>query len=321
VRRPPESVTKDLNRTRAVVSLGTNTVRLLVVSGADAGLSQVEHRQIGTRLGEGLGHEGDLQPEAMARTLAAACEFSEVARGHGADVFAIATSAMRRARNASAFAQRLHAESGLSLRILDGTLEAEASFRGATCNAVASGGRTAVLDIGGGSTECAVGSGGVLEAARSIETGSVRLTEAFPALGGARPGAPAREAARLARARLAEKLEPLGELRPVDTLLAVAGTALTIAALAFESHVDRVSGRTLWRETIDATVDELLDRDLEARRRLPGMLPQRADVLAAGGLIASESLRILGVASARLESNDLLLGYLLMQRGAVADTE
>ncbi len=307
-----------------MVSLGTNTVRVLVVSvEGDRGLKQVEHRQIGTRLGEGLGDAGDLQPEAVARTLAAAREFAEVARSHGAVVSAIATSAMRRAANASAFAERLTAEAGLSLEILDGTTEAEASFRGATCGAVSAGGRTAVLDIGGGSTECAVGSAGALEDARSVEIGSVRLTEAFPDLAGGRPGAPAREAARSARRWLAEKLAPLGELRPVDTLLAVAGTALTIAAVAFESHVDEVAGRTLSLDTLDATVDRLLDLDLDARRRLSGMLPQRADVLAGGGLIASESLRLLGVANAGLESNDLLLGYLLMQHanGAVPATE
>jgi exopolyphosphatase/guanosine-5'-triphosphate,3'-diphosphate pyrophosphatase len=297
-----------------VVSLGTNTVRLLVVSAdGDRGLAQIEHRQIGTRLGEGLGDAGDLQPEAMARTLAAAREFAEVARSHGAVVCAIATSAMRRAANAADFVKRLDAEAGLSLEILDGTAEAEASFRGATYGTVVGGGRTAVLDIGGGSTECAVGSAGVLEAARSVEIGSVRLTEAFPDLSGAKPGAPAREAARSARRWLGEKLAPLGELRPVDTLLAVAGTALTIGAVAFDSHVDRVAGGILTRETLDATVDRLLDLDLEARRLLPGMLPQRADVLAGGGLIASESLRILGVASARLESNDLLLGHLVMK--------
>jgi exopolyphosphatase/guanosine-5'-triphosphate,3'-diphosphate pyrophosphatase len=306
------------------VSLGTNTVRLLVVSAdGDGGLTQLDHRQTGTRLGEGLGDFGDLQPEAMARTLAAAREFSDVARGYGAAVSAIATSAMRRAGNARAFAERLANEADLRLEILDGTTEAEASFRGATHGTVAAGGRTAVLDIGGGSTECAVGSAGALEAARSVEIGSVRLTEAFPDLAGMRPGAPAREAARSARRWLSEKLAPLGELRPIDTLLAVAGTALTIAAVAFESHVDRVAGGILSSETLDATIGRLLDLDIEARRKMPGMLPQRADVLAGGGLIASESLRLLGVTSALLESNDLLLGYLMMRHtdGASAATE
>jgi exopolyphosphatase/guanosine-5'-triphosphate,3'-diphosphate pyrophosphatase len=92
----------------------------------------------------------------------------------------------------------------------------------------------------------------------------------------------------------------------------VAGTPLTIAAVAWESHVDRVSGETLELTTIDATIDRLLDLGLDGRRALPGMLPQRADVLPGGALVLSECLRALDVRAARLESNDLLLGYLLM---------
>jgi exopolyphosphatase/guanosine-5'-triphosphate,3'-diphosphate pyrophosphatase len=306
---------------RAVVSLGTNTVRLLVVRDEpDGRVVQVEHLQAGTRLGEGLGETGDLQPQAMARTLDVAREFATAARVRGADVSAIATSAMRRARNRAEFIRSLRDTIALELQVLDGAAEAEASFRGATYGTQAGPGRTAVLDIGGGSTECAVGREGLLEVARSIEIGSVRLTEAFPDLAGGSPGSAARAAARAARLALAERLEPLGEFSPVDTLIAVAGTALTIAAVAFGSHVDRVAGEALSLETLDATIDLLLDLDLEARRALPGMLPQRADVLAGGGLIASEAFRHLGVLAARLESNDLLLGYLLASRPAPSAT-
>jgi exopolyphosphatase/guanosine-5'-triphosphate,3'-diphosphate pyrophosphatase len=84
------------------------------------------------------------------------------------------------------------------------------------------------------------------------------------------------------------------------------------------SHVDRVSGSTLSLAELDAAIDRFLELDLAGRRALPGMLPQRADILPAGALVLSESLVALGVAEGYLEANDLLLGYLLMERAAPA---
>jgi exopolyphosphatase/guanosine-5'-triphosphate,3'-diphosphate pyrophosphatase len=142
----------------------------------------------------------------------------------------------------------------------------------------------------------------------------MRIAERFPELRGTTPGAPARDAAARARSDIARVVAPLAALAPIAQLRCVAGTPLTIAAVAYASHVDRVAGLTLPLTTIDATIDRLLALDLDARRALPGMLPQRADVLAAGGLILSESLRALAAGEAVLESNDLLLGYLAMTR-------
>ena len=301
--------------TRAVISLGTNTVRLLVVREDDHGaVEQLEHAQIGTRLGEGLRDGGRLAPAAVERTLAAVATFVERVRAYRATLVSIATSAMRRADDAGVFAARVEAIGGVPLRVLAGDVEAEATFRGATSGAPLGRGRVAVVDVGGGSTECAVGSDGTLERAQSIEIGSVRVAERFPNLGGSAPGAAAREAAALARAYAAAMLAPYAALRPVVAVHAVAGTPATVAAIAARSHVDRVAGTTLERAVLDATVDGLLELDLAARRALPGMLSQRADILPAGAIVLSETLRLLGANDARVEADDLLLGYLLMTR-------
>jgi exopolyphosphatase/guanosine-5'-triphosphate,3'-diphosphate pyrophosphatase len=298
---------------RAVISLGTNTIRLLVVRDTADGLEQIEHQQAGTRLGEGLHDRGPLAAAAKARTLEAVRAFVEAARAHDASIACIATSAMRRASDAADFASELEAVTGAPLQILAGHVEAQASFRGATHGIARDGARVAVLDIGGGSTECAVGRDDELEDEHSVEIGSVRLTEAFPKLAGNDPGEEASVAAREARAFLRKKLGPIAEIGRVDRFVAVAGTALTIAAVALGSHVERVSGTKLSLATIDATIDTLLALPLAARRELPGMLPQRADVLAAGGLILSTVLSLVDVHEVVAESNDLLLGFLLGQ--------
>ena len=274
-------------------------------------VEQLEHGAIGTRLGEGLRESGSLGKAAMERTLRAAEEFTALSRAQRASLSSIATSAMRRADNAAEFSERMRAVTGVELRVLEGAQEAAASFRGAMYGAPHDGARRAVLDIGGGSTECASGRDGRLERGGSVEVGSVRITERFPQLAGATPGAPARAAAAQARAEIARELAFLSTFEPIVEVRAVAGTALTLGAVAFAATVDTVSGKTLSLATLDAVLDRLLDLALEERRALAGMLPQRADILPGGGLIFSEALRLLGAGEARLESNDLLLGCLL----------
>lgn len=298
--------------TRAVLSLGTNTVRLLVVrDGRNGTLDEVEHAQTGTRLGEGLREGGTLAPEAVARTLAAAADFVRRARRHDAELASIATSAVRRATDGAAFAERMHALTGVPLQVLSGETEAAYSFAGAAAGAPRDGTRVAVIDVGGGSTECAAGRDGRFEGARSLEIGSVRLSERFPALLGGEPGARACAAAAQARAAAQRVVAPFAEFAPVDAVRAVAGSPATIAAVATRSDVERVAGSILTIEMLDTTIEMLLDLDLAARRALPGMLPQRADVIVGGGIVLSEVLRVLGAGEARVERNDLLLGFLL----------
>ena len=298
---------------RAVLSFGTNTVRVLVVRDApDGTVEQVEHRQIGTRLGEGLREGGTFSPAAIARTLDAARDFAAVARDYRATLACIATSAVRRADDRAAFAARVAEITGSPLVVLSGEEEAAASYRGATHDVPHDGRRIAVLDIGGGSTECAVGRDGVVLAAQSLEIGSVRVSERFPALLGGSPGAPAHAAAAAARAYVRETLAPLRDLGAIAELRCVAGTPLTIAAVIAGSHVDEVGGSTLRRDDLETTIARLLDLDLERRRVLAGMLAQRADIIVGGALVLSEAMSALGVDAALLESSDLLLGYLLI---------
>ncbi|HEY0798298.1 MAG TPA: hypothetical protein VGD50_04060 [Candidatus Baltobacteraceae bacterium] len=297
---------------RAILSLGTNTVRLLIVEEkSDGVLVQLEHHAVGTRLGEGLSEQGALSAAAMRRTLDAASTFTATVRNQKAALICIATSAMRRADNADEFAEKLRAVTGVPLRVIDGDEEAAASFRGATYDDGPSARRVAVLDIGGGSTECAVGFRRRIERSLSLEVGTVRLTERFPDLAGGAPGAPARNAAQRAHVVAGTLIAPLAAFAPVDELRAVAGTPTTLGAIIANSDVDSVRGFILARDAVATLRDRLLDSSLEERRAIPGMLAQRADVLVAGCIILLESMEYLARSTARIETNDLLLGQLL----------
>jgi exopolyphosphatase/guanosine-5'-triphosphate,3'-diphosphate pyrophosphatase len=269
----------------------------------------------GTRLGTGLQQTGHLDPDARARTLAAVDDYLTVVRSHGARVACIATSAMRRATDGASFAADLEARVGIPPRILSGDEEAIYSFLGATA-ALTGDEIMGVLDVGGGSSELAVD---VPSAARdhgrvgftvSVEIGAVRLSERHPVLlGAAALDAAAREAAvDAARDDIRATLTPYdGAPRP-QRLIAVGGSAFTAAAMIADAPL-RDGVAMSHRERV-ALIDALLARNLDDRKAMPYIRPQRADILPAGLLIIDEACARLGIDTLTVSVEDLLAGYL-----------
>ncbi len=294
----------------AVLSVGTNSTRMLV---ADM-RPQIPHvelaRTVGTRVGEGLGERGLLGDDAMTRTISVLREYANGARDRCEKAFVVATSALRRAENAQEFAQRVRAVTGADLRILSGEEEARASFRGAVGSLPPFQGRSGVIDIGGGSTEYAAGTADDVASVHSYEIGAVRLTEQLPALSGrcgAVDGQSLADGVRIA----AEALAPMHGEPPVERLLFVGGSATTTAAVAGMS-ADRAPEIT--RATLTSVLERLCTLDLERRKSLPGMRPQRADILPAGIILLATAMEMLGKRSAIIAPGDLLLGVLLQER-------
>lgn len=296
---------------RALISIGTNSTRLLVVDGEQA----LAAESTGTRLGAGLAERGMLDPAAKARTLAVVADYMTRVRALDASVGCIATSAMRRASDGAAFAADVTALIGVPPRILSGDEEAAYSFLGAT-RKLRGDAQVGVLDVGGGSTELAVDSParsqstGTVARTLSLEIGAVRLSERHPALMGAHAlDAPARAGLiAQARADAASILAPLGHEGPLRDLVAVGGTAFTAAAMVARAPLR--DGVTIASADRIELVDALLARDLDARRALPFIRPQRADILPAGLLVIDEACRLLQVDAVRVSGDDLLAGYL-----------
>jgi exopolyphosphatase/guanosine-5'-triphosphate,3'-diphosphate pyrophosphatase len=269
----------------------------------------------GTRLGTALQASGRLDPAARERTLAAVADYMRTVREHRATIACIATSAMRRAADGAAFAADVRSVTGADPRVLSGDEEATYSFLGATG---ADGGseRIGVLDVGGGSSELAVD---VPAGARrnahvaytcSVEVGAVRLAERHPALLGAVAlGAAARtHVIAQARADAAAVLAPYAAAPAPDRLVVVGGTAFTAAAMVAGAALrDGVRMSAAERARL---LDELLERDLAARKELPFIRPQRADILPAGIVIIDEACRILGRPDVTVSVDDLLAGFL-----------
>ncbi|MBV9718373.1 MAG: hypothetical protein JOZ77_03585 [Candidatus Eremiobacteraeota bacterium] len=304
-----------MSKRYAIVSIGTNSTRLLLAD-IDPENPRIEvARSIGTRIGEGLGERGRLGDEPMQRTLDALAQLTRAVRGHYVRLFAVGTSALRRAENGDEFAQRVTALTGVSLRVLSGEEEAKASYRGAlTAFEKLRGERVGVLDMGGGSTEYATGDSLEPESVVSCEIGAVRLTEAVPSLAG-RDGAPDTSAVEKARAIARDALKPLTDCAAVDQLAFVGGSATTTAAIV-RGRPSPHGSSSLTRADLQRWLERLLAMTLDERKRVAGMKRQRADILPAGIIVLDTALELIGRDRAIATTADLLLGILLQERDA-----
>lgn len=297
----------------AVLSIGTNSTRVLLADMAPE-IPRIEvSRSIGTRIGEGLRESGMLGEEPIARTLDALRDHFRAIRGHYVRLYAIATSAVRRAENGDAFREMVHDTVGVPLAVLSGDEEATASYRGAiTAFGHLGHDEVGVIDAGGGSTEYAIGAGHAPERTVSCEIGAVRLTEAVPVLAG-RDGivdldtiARAREIARAA-------LLPVMDFRHVARLAFVGGSATTAVQVVKERKT-KMEKAELTRVDLQRALVRLCGLTYKQRREIVGMKPHRADILPAGIIVLETALDLLGHERATATTADLLVGYLLQQR-------
>jgi exopolyphosphatase/guanosine-5'-triphosphate,3'-diphosphate pyrophosphatase len=275
----------------ATIDIGTNTVLLLVAERGEGGtLAAVAERATITRLGEGVDRTRQLAPEAIARTRACLEEYARVVHDLGADrIGVVGTSAMRDAGGGDAVRACVRDLLGVEARVISGQEEARLTFRGALSGLpIDAREDAAVFDIGGGSTEVVLGrlddAGPVIAYAESFDVGSVRLTERHVAHDP--PTSEELDRIAVAARDAFKEVPPLPRGRaPVG----IAGTMTTLAAVALGLEPydgARVHGFTMTREDLERVVARLAALDVDARRRVPGMEPKRADVIVAGGVLA-----------------------------------
>jgi exopolyphosphatase/guanosine-5'-triphosphate,3'-diphosphate pyrophosphatase len=285
----------------AAVDIGTNSIRFLVL--ADDG-RQLVRRQVVTGLGRGAGSDGSLTPEAVDRTVAVLAEYAVEADRLGAGrVRAVATAAVRDAPNREELLAGAEAVLGVRPEVITGEREAELSYLGAVA-ALEVTGEPVVVDIGGGSTELVWWAGSRL-VARSIDIGSVRLTESKL------PDRPASFEQLEAALELVDGLLALVEDPPEGAeLVGVGGTWTSLAAVALDlpdHRTARVHGAAIERQTIDRLVELFAALSVEqTAAQVPALDPARAPVILAGAVIARESMRRLLVPRAVVSECDLL---------------
>ena len=283
----------------AGIDVGSNSVRLLVADVEEGRVVELAARRVATRLGGGIG-QGVLGEDAVRRTMEALAGFVAAIRPFRPErVVSAATSAVRDAANGAAFVASVRDALGLDIRVLTGDEEAAVSWRGVRAGLNLDASDVVVMDIGGGSTEFSWDGAGVLQTA-SVPAGAVRLTGAALAVSGV-------------DALLAPALARIRGHRP-RVMAGVGGTVTAACALKLglgEYERGRLHGRVLARADVDDLAGMVAALSPRDRARLPGLDPERADIILAGLTIMTRVMAGLGFESLVASESGLAHGLVL----------
>ncbi|MDZ7680407.1 MAG: Ppx/GppA phosphatase family protein [Fodinibius sp.] len=277
---------------KASIDIGTNTVLLLVAEVGRNSLQVLREEQRIPRLGQGVDDSGQLSDAAMQRVIAAVKEYQSLMDSQfDADIplRLTATSAVRDAQNRQQFSDRIKEETGFDLEIVSGMEEAQLTFAGAK-SMVRDQPDTqdVIIDIGGGSTEVAIGEGAQIFDRYSFDMGCVRYTERFLA-----HDPPTSDELRRCCSAIREMLQTYKfKLAKQVRLIGVAGTVTSLAYIDLgltEYNSELLSGHHLTAEVISAHIEAIQQqtaRELQAEH--PVVMEGRADIFLAGLLILRE---------------------------------
>ena len=293
----------------AAIDCGTNSIRLLIADIEGNSFREVTRLMEVVRLGQGVDKTGQFHPDAITRTLAAVDLYArEIAKRGVEKVRFCATSATRDATNRDIFIEGVFERLGIRPEVISGEEEASLSFMGATKDLPAADAPFLVVDIGGGSTEFVYGSDHV-EFAKSVNIGCVRMSERH--FTGDLPD-PGQIAA--ATLDIDEAIAQAAKIVPITkahTLIAVAGTATTVAAAALELpeydryaiHLSHISA-----DRVHQVSKMFLKMTRQERESLGYMHPGRVDVISAGALVLSRIMLATGAQEFIASESDILDG-------------
>ena len=310
----------------AAIDIGSNSIRQIVADvSPDGKIQVVDEMKAMPRLGAGVDRTGELAEASMQAALSALTRMAMLARQMGADrIDAVATSAVRDAANGSAFLDVVHQEAGLRVRLLTGEEEARLSFRSALAHFELGVGRTVVMDIGGGSLELVLAADGLIDRLESFPFGAIRATEQFLAdlpRGGARAEQALRTLRRAVRWAVHDRL-PTKEWRGAR-IIGSGGTFTNLAGLlharaGLQSARSR-HGTQASRSDLTRTLDALATMTPSERATIPGLNPERADIIVAGLAVAAEVMSVFEARELLVSSYGIREG-LLLEAAAVAPT-
>ncbi len=319
------------------MDIGTNSIRMSLVrlnlaTGHWNVLSQ--HKET-VRLGQGEfsapgeHRQNQLSEDAISRGVLVLRKFAEIARGRGAgEIVAIATAALREAENRDTFIARAATEAGIDVRVVPGVEEARLIYLGVASGVEIGEKRGLFIDIGGGSTELIVGTQNEHLLLDSLKLGAIRVGNRF--LQGVTGPIPVslyaamQQQVRVVSTHAVRRIRALG----FDLAIASSGTAQNLASVVVRrSGLDPASLRnyTLSARDLRDVAEMLCKLTLEERRRVPGLNPERADIIISGAAVLQTLTEDLGIDGLQIADRSLREGVivdaLLRRQGASSGYE
>jgi len=312
---------------RAVIDVGTNSVKLLVADIQGRDVRPVCEESIQTRLGQGFYETRRLRAEPIAKTAEAVRTFAEKARElKAASLRVIATSAARDAVNPEELISAVETAAKLKLEIISGEQEAEWAFHGVTTDPALATQPLLLLDVGGGSTEFILGQGEHKHFQESFPLGTVRLMEKVP------HGDPPRRE-ELAECRdwlrnfletevhpkLAPNMNWENKVHSAKTdlrLVGAGGTASILARMELQTgdfHRESIEAARLTCDRVRWHVRHLWSLPSVDREKIVGLPPKRADVILTGAAIYEAVMECFGFSELRVSTRGLRFAAVMEQ--------
>ncbi len=307
----------DMNPRIAAIDVGTNSIRLIVAElDEHGGYRLLDDEKELARLGAGMSRTGRMADDAIARAATAIQRMVGIAEGYNVDrLVVIGTCAVREAENGRAFVDLVREQAGVDLEVISSEQEARYAHRSVVHAFDIRDIRWAVADIGGGSTELVTCSGPVIEQIHPTPLGAVRLTEAFPG----------DDIASFDRLRefirnVLDDLVPKPE-GPLQLLIGTGGTFTSMASMMMQRTTEVGSGEAFADQSVrgyemhHSDVHHMLLRlrnlTVRERRRLPGLNPDRAEIIVAGVAIVDAIMARLKINTLRVHDRGIRDGVLL----------
>ena len=286
-----------MNKCRlAAIDIGTNSIRCIVVEVDQQGRYTIlDDEKATVRLGENLAASGAISAAAFARAVDAMSRIRKLIDGlKVSEVEAVATSAVRSASNGVELANVMSRELGREIRIISGDEEADLVARSVRHNFDMSGKRYMIIDIGGGSVEIMSAVANHVESCFSLELGAVLMTDRFMKSDPVR----ASEIIKFKHFIRSELKKVFAEDRPtVQTFIGSGGTITTLASMVMNMRGQTYStsqGFEVLRSEVVHLLAMLVRKDVKSLRNIPGLNPDRADIIVAGLVVIDELMKYFG---------------------------
>ncbi len=305
-------------RKAAAIDIGSNSCRLLIASKEDGEIKREYFAMKITKLSEGIETEGNataklLTEPARQRTFAALQSFKkEIEKQDISRVKAVGTSALREVDNAQDFCRKIENRLSIPVEIISGQQEAKLVLAGV--NSFPRRDVQLVIDIGGGSTEIIRQKGKSRVQAVSLKMGAVRFTERYIS----EPGSlitqnEQNDIVQVVRELLREKASKLDNISSYNDVFGVGGTITSLAAIAEEMEIynsEIVENYSLSRSRIEKICRMLAGKNLEERKQVPGLQPERADIIVSGILILLAFMKYFDYSRLQVSDRGILYGMI-----------
>jgi exopolyphosphatase / guanosine-5'-triphosphate,3'-diphosphate pyrophosphatase len=303
-------------RVVAFIDIGTNSVRLLVVRlNPNHSYTILTRQKQQIRLGEGEFEDDEIRPEAIDRLILVCKTFHDLALSFNTNEFvAVATSAMRESSNQIAILHLIRQEAGFEVRVISGQEEARLIYLGVSSGVHLEERQAFFIDIGGGSTEIAVGGERSYHYLHSFRLGAIRLANLYLGRDFSDPVSKDqyRKIQNHIRNSIIRSVTKLKK-KPIDCAIGSSGTIINLAEIAQKTLPPHAISQepALSHKDLRRVIDLLCSLPLEQRRKVPGINPERADIIIPGAIILDTFMKELSLDTITTTSRGLQDGLLV----------